>query len=329
MLKKLCMQAFPSRGANSLETGLSEVCDEVMRDRFNNIIGRKYGTSGKKILIDAHCDEIALVISEITENGMLKFQTAGGIDPKILPCSEVTVHGKRAVYGIIGAKPPHLLSASEAEKAMKISDLTIDTGLKNPGEVVSIGDFATFRPNFRVMEGGFVCSKSLDNRAGLWAAVNAVSALKNCPHEITVLASSGEELGCVGASGALCDISPDMAIVVDVTFGASHALHTDECFELGSGAAVCTGPNISKRLFDNVCEAARLENIPFEIEVESGDAGTNAGVIQLSGEGVPTCMISIPLRYMHTECEVVKLSDLDAAASLIAKVCEIGGGILD
>lgn len=329
MLEKLCEQAFPSRGGNTLETGLSELCDEVTRDRFCNIIGRKRGTSGKKILIDAHCDEIALVVSEITESGMLKLEAAGGIDPKILPCCEVVVHGRRDVYGVIGAKPPHLLAASDADKALKISDISVDTGLKNPGEVVSVGDFATFRPNFRKMAGGCVCSKSLDNRAGCEAVLGALEKTEGCPHEIIVLFSSGEELGCVGASGALCDVSPDLAIVVDVTFGSSHNLCTDECFPLGSGAAVCTGPNISRRLFDSVCKTAENNGIPYEIEVESGDPGTNAGVIRLSNEGVPTCMISIPLRYMHTPHEVAKLSDIEAAAELIARVCENGGGILD
>lgn len=329
MLKKLCEMSFPAGSVNHLELAelLSTHCDEIYKDRFENIVAIRKGTSGKKILIDAHCDEIALVISEIMENGALKFQTAGGIDPRVLPCSEVTVHGKRDIYGIIGAKPPHLLSGDE--KAIGISDLTIDVGMKNPGELVSVGDFATFKPNFRYMEGGFACSKSLDNRAGLCAVINSLSKIKTCPHDIIVLASAAEELGCVGASGAAFDLMPDMAIVVDVTFGISEDIKTDSCFNLGSGAALCTGPNICKSLLDTAVKIAEEDNIPYEIEVEGGDAGTNAGVIQLSNEGVATCMVSIPLRYMHTPNEVVKLSDIDAAATLIARLCEEGGGILD
>ena len=147
-----------------------------------------------------------------------------------------------------------------------------------------------------------VMSKSLDNRAGLYAAILAVEKLKNCPHDVILLASAGEELGCVGARGA--DINPDMAIVLDVTFGQSENEKSDHSFPLGSGAALCTGPNICKRLFDGIVNIAKRENIPFEIEVEGGDAGTNAGVIQLSGEGVATAMISIPIRYMHTPFEI-------------------------
>lgn len=329
MLKKLCEMSFPSGSVNNSDIReiISSVCDDVYKDRFENIVGIRKGTSGKKILLDAHCDEIALVISEICENGSLKFQTAGGIDPRMLSCSEVTVHGKRDIYGVIGAKPPHLLSGDEA--AVKSSDLTIDVGMKNPGSIVSVGDFATFKPNFGEMKGGYVCSKSLDNRAGLLTVINAVSKIVNCPHDIIILASSGEELGCTGASGALYELNPDMAVVVDVTFGKSLDSKSDSCFELGSGAALCTGPNISRSLFDSLCSAAEEYNIPYEVEVEGGDAGTNAGVIQLSNEGVATCMVSVPLRYMHTANEIVKLSDIEAASSLIARICERGGGILD
>ena len=326
MLSKLCTAAFPSGSDRVLNPPLEGLFDEVWRDEFQNIIALKRGTSGKKILIDAHGDEIALMVSGFTGSGALKFQTAGGIDARILPGSEVIVHGRRDVFGIIGAKPPHVLSEEERERSVKPSDLTIDVGLKNPQEVISIGDFVTFRPNFTEMEGDFVMSKSLDNRAGLYAAISAVKRMKNCPHDVYLLVSAGEELGCVGARGA--DINPDFAIVVDVTFGQSENEKNEHSFPLGSGAALCTGPNICKRLFDGIVNIAKRENIPFEIEVEGGDAGTNAGVIQLSGEGVATAMISIPIRYMHTPFEVAKMTDIDLCATLLARVCEEGGGIL-
>ena len=326
MLSELCKTAFPSGGVNPFEPLLCGLFDSVRRDEFQNIIAVKRGTSGKKILIDAHADEIALMVSGFTAGGALKFQTVGGIDQRILPGSEVIVHGRRDIYGIIGAKPPHVLTPEDREKAVSLSDLTIDVGLKNPEEVISIGDFVTFRPNFTEMEGGFVMSKSLDNRAGLYAAISAVEKLKNCPHDVILLASSGEELGCVGARGA--DINPDMAIVLDVTFGQSENEKSDQSFPLGSGAALCTGPNICKRLFDGIVNIANRENIPFEIEVEGGDAGTNAGVIQLRNFGVATAMISIPIRYMHTPFEVAKRSDIELCATLLARVLEEGGGIL-
>ena len=248
--------------------------------------------------------------------------SAGGIDPRILPGAEVTVHGKCELYGIIGAKPPHLLSEDDRKAAIKMKDLAIDVGYRNPSELVSVGDFVTFRPNFSNLAGDYVSSKALDNRAGVMAVLMAMNELSDCPHTVQVMLSTGEERGCVGASGGMFDISPDMAIVVDVTFGISPGCDEDCCFELGSGGAVCTGPNICKALFDKIVKTAEENNIPYQIEVEGGDAGTNAGVIQLSNEGVATAMISIPIRYMHTPVEVVKRSDIENVSRLIAEVCK-------
>lgn len=321
MLEALCSQPMMAGlGVNSFfEDELKKVCDKVYEDRFGNIIGVKNGTSGKTVLLDAHVDEIGLVVSEITECGTLKFVAAGGIDARILPCSEVIVHGKRELYGIIGAKPPHLLKDS-AKTALKISDLAIDVGLDNPEEYVSPGDFVTFCPNFSNLAEDYASSKSLDNRAGVMAVLMAVKELSDCPYTVYVMLSTGEERGCVGAAGGMYDISCDLAIVVDVTFGISPGCDQDCCFELGSGAAVCTGPNIHKPLFDKIVKTAEKCKIPYTIEVEGGDAGTNAGVIQLSNGGIATAMISIPIRYMHTPVEVVKMSDIENAARLIAEV---------
>ena len=324
MLETLCNQAFMAgfEGNHVVKEMLERVCDEVYSDRFGNIIGKKHGTSGMKILLDAHMDEIGLVVSGITDAGTLEFVSAGGIDPRILPGAEVTVHGKCELYGIIGAKPPHLLSEDDRKAAIKMKDLAIDVGYRNPSELVSVGDFVTFRPNCSNLAGDYVSSKALDNRAGVMAVLMAMKELSDCPHTVQVMLSTGEERGCVGASGGMFDLSADIAIVVDVTFGISPGCDEDCCFELGSGAAVCTGPNICKSLFDKIVKTAEENNIPYQIEVEGGDAGTNAGVIQLSNEGIATAMISIPIRYMHTPVEVVKRSDIENVSRLIAEVCK-------
>lgn len=323
MPEKLCRQTFVAGFDRELDImdRLNRVCDRVYKDKYGNIIGIKSAPGGKRILLDAHMDEIGLVVSGITKDGTLEFQPMGGVDPRVLPCAEVVVHGKRDILGVIGAKPPHLLSEEDMKSAIKMKDLTIDVGFKDPSEIVSVGDFVTFKPNFSHLSEDYVSSKSLDNRCGLEAVISAVERLGECKNEIIILASTAEERGCVGAMGALNDITPDIAIVTDVTFGISPGCDEDCCFPLGSGVALCTGPNICRTLFDKIAELARDNNIPYTIEVEGGDAGTNAGVIQLSGEGIATAMISIPIRYMHSPLEVAKLSDIEYASKLIAEVC--------
>ncbi len=330
MPEKLCRQSYVAGMNKELDiTGrLKKICHEVYKDRFDNIIGIKKGTSGKKILLDAHMDEIGLVVSGITEAGTLEFISAGGIDPRILPCAEVIVHGKKDLFGIIGAKPPHLLAEDDMKAAVKMKDLTIDVGFSDPSEYVSIGDFVSFKDNFSNLSEDYITSKALDNRCGLEAVISAVESIDDCPHDIIILASTAEERGRSGAAGALCELKPDLAVVVDVTFGMSPGCDEDCCFPLGSGVAVCTGPDICRRLFDGIMQIAEEENIPYSIEVEGGDAGTNAGVIQLANEGVATAMISIPIRYMHTPVEVAKRSDIEYASKLISAVCVKGGNIL-
>ena len=323
MPEKLCRQAYLSGLDRDLDimNRLNEVCDKVYKDKYGNIIGIKTKTGGKRILLDAHMDEIGLVVSGIKDDGTLEFISAGGVDPRILPCAQVIVHGKKDIPGVIGAKPPHLLSDDDMKKAVKMADLSIDVGYSDPSEIVSVGDFVTFKPNFSELSEDYITSKSLDNRCSLEAVISAVESLKDCPNEIIILASSGEERGCVGALGAMNELSADIAIVTDVTFGASPGCDEDCTFPLGSGVALCTGPNICITLFEKIVDIAKNNNIPYSVEVEGGDAGTNAGVIQISGEGIATAMISIPIRYMHTPVEVAKRSDIEYASKLIAEVC--------
>ncbi len=300
-------------------------CDSAHVDSFGNVIGVRYGTSGKTVLLDAHMDEIGLQVKEIREDGGLEVIAVGGVDPRILPCSEVVVHGKRPLYGVIGAKPPHLLGSGEEKKALSLSHMTVDVGMKHPEEVVRIGDPVTFLPVFRELGQGRISSKGLDNKCGVAIALYAMQQLKNCPHTIVFLASTAEELGCLGAAAAVRQFVPDLAIVTDVTFGMTPDEEESLCFPLGSGAALCTGANIYPVCFKHALETAKKCRIPYTVEVEGGDSGTNAGVIQLSGKGVPCLLISVPLRYMHTMVETVELSDMEAAARLMI---ELAGGDL-
>ena len=301
-------------------------CDKTEIDPFGNVVGIKYGTSGKTVLLDAHMDEIGLQIREINANGSLSFIPVGGMDPSILPCSEVVVHGKKDLYGVIGAKPPHLLKDAEKIEKLKFSDMTIDVGMQHPEQFVRIGDVVSFLPVFREMEGDRISCKGLDNKCGVAVMIYVMQSLCQSPHTLIFTATTGEEMGCLGISALAERYSVDLAIVTDVTFGVSPGEDESLCFPLGSGAAICTGPCIHPDWFENAKQTAERYHIPYTVEVEGRTTGTNTDVIQLSGLGVPTLLISVPLRYMHSANEVVSFSDIKETASLISK---IAGGDLE
>lgn len=295
-------------------------CDKTEIDCFGNVVGIKYGTSGKTVLLDAHFDEIGLQIKEINSNGSLSFVPVGGIDPSILPCSEVVVHGKKDLFGVIGAKPPHLLKENDGKGKMKFSDLSIDVGMKHPEKFVRIGDAVSFLPVFREMEGDRISCKGLDNKCGVAIMIYVMQILCQCPHTLIFSATTGEEMGCLGIAALSERYSVDLAIVTDVTFGVSPGEDESLCFPLGSGAAICTGPCIHPFWFEHAKLTADRYHIPYTVEVEGRATGTNTDVIQLSGVGVPTLLISVPLRYMHSANEIVSFSDMKETAALISKI---------
>ena len=311
--------------ASYLANLLQEKCDTVTIDAFGNVIGIKKGKSGNRVLLDAHMDEVGLMVREILPNDTLAFIPIGGIDPRILPSCEVMVHGKRELLGVIGAKPPHLQTQGEDQKTLPIESLSIDIGCEKPSDLVRVGDKVSILSGFSELQNGCFSGKAMDNRCGVAALLRTMDLLSTCEHEVVVLFSVQEELGCIGAAAGAIDKNPDLAIVVDVTHGMTPDGSVERSFPLGSGVAVCTGPNIHRSFFQRILETAQKEGISYTIEVEGGDTGTNAGVIQLSCEGVPTVLLSIPLRYMHTPSEVVQLSDIDDTARLI--VSFLGGDL--
>ncbi len=293
-------------------------CDTTEIDDFGNVIGIKYGTSGKTVLLDAHMDEIGLQVKEIREDGSLSFVPVGGIDPRILPCSEVIVHGKKELYGVIGAKPPHLLKEEESKGELRIADMSIDVGMKHPEEFIRVGDAVSFLPVFRELGNDKISCKGLDNKCGVAIMLYVMQCLQDCPHTVIFSATTAEEMGCVGAAAVMERQDSDLAIITDVTFGMAPSEDEGLCFPLGSGAAICTGPCVHPKWFKKACNTAELNHIPYTVEVEGGTTGTNTDVIGLSNMGIPSLLVSVPLRYMHTMTETIQLSDMEAAARLIA-----------
>ncbi len=299
-----------------------EYADEVYTDTLGSVIAHKKSNvkNAPKIMIEAHCDEIGLIVTDITEDGYITFANVGGVDNRILPSLEVVVHGKKDINGVIGIKPDNLL---EKDKTVKIKDMAVDTGLdaKTLKELVSVGDSITMAQSVGALGKKQWSGKSLDDRAGVAVLVNVMKALKNEDIEAEVYAVSAvqEEVGCRGAKTAAFSVNPDLAVAIDVT----HAItpdNSDGAFKTGSGVVIATGPNIHPKLYKKLVSLCEDNKLKYEIEVEAGDTGTDAWEIQTARDGIPTALLSIPLKYMHTSVETMSLSDIKTTAELLVQL---------
>lgn len=324
-LENVCLQAAPSGREMLIYPILKETFEsfgEISEGKLNNLVIKKKGTGYKSIMLMAHADEVFMVVTEFKEGGFLKFKPVG-LDVKVLPSQEVIIHGKTDIKGIIGAKPPHLLTEEDRKRVIPFEELVIDTGLSNEAlsEVVSVGDFITLTPNFKRLLNDRVSCKSIDDRAGIAALYRCAKELSNVNHDLDVYfaISCEEEVGHRGAKACTYEINPDMAIAIDVTFDNGPFGDSDRENKIGGGPVICVGPNIHPRLREKLMSIARDNNIPFNVEVEPGNTGTDAWDIQIVRRGIPTLLVSIPMKYMHTRVEVISMEDIKNTGKLIAK----------
>ena len=298
---------------------MSRFLDSTDPDKLGNVYGiRKCGKrKAKCLLLDAHIDEIGLIVTGM-HDGFLTFSTLGGVDPRILPAGEVTVLSDPPRCGIITASPPHLQTAKEMENSLSIDDLYIDIG-EIPDEGIAIGTPVVFNSQPVKLRENYISARALDDRASLAAILRAIEMLKGkkLTFDIVVSATVQEEVGCRGATVAGYAINPDWAVVVDVTHATTPGADKSSTFDAGSGVCIGVGPNMTRRMSDALTSVAKDKKIPHTIEVCSGNSGTNAWSLQTVREGIATGLLSIPLKYMHTPVETVKKNDIEATAKLI------------
>lgn len=302
-----------------------EYADEVTVDKLGNIIALKKGSSAghnTKIMLAAHMDEIGLMVKDIEENGFIRFTSVGGIDPRTILGQEVIIHGKENLFGVIGAKPPHLQDANEQNKAIKMEDMTIDIGLNSDkvSELVKIGDSITINRSLIELKNDRVAGKALDDRAGIVAIFECLKELSNLNHEADVyfVATVQEEVSMAGAITSTYRINPDIGIAVDVGFGTTPELDKADSIELGKGPGITLGGNIHPGLRKKLVSTANEYNIPHQMEITVGPTGTDARAMQITREGIPSLVLSIPLRYMHTSVELIDMIDIKHTGRLLA-----------
>lgn len=332
LLKNLCTAHGPSGREHwiypIIKDAFEPLCNEVRQGNLNNVYGIKKGNGKASIMLMAHADEIFMLVDKICDNGFLKFTTVG-IDPKTLVSQEVLVHGKdgkEKVHGIIGIKPPHLMNEADRSGAVKVEDLLIDTGRSKEEleKLVNIGDFVTLKRDFYELLNNNVVCKATDDRASIVAMYSCAQELQNIKHDLDVyfVCSCQEEVGHRGAKMASYDLNPTLGIAIDVTFDSGKMGIPEKETYLGKGPVICVGPNVHPKFRKKLLEVAEEYGIPYQIEVEPGNTGTDAWDIQIVRSGIPTLLISIPQKYMHTTVEMVNMEDIKNTGRIIAKFIE-------
>lgn len=327
LVKKLSdlrgISGFEYRLTDEIARLFAPYADEIFFDSLGSVIAvkRSKAENPKKIMIEAHCDEIGLMVQDIDDRGFISFVNIGGVDPRVLPAAEVIVHGRTDLPGVIGAKPPHLMQAGEQDKAAKLKDMAVDVGMceAEVRKFISVGDSITLAQSVGRMAGGRFSGKTLDDRAGVAALLAAMRSLEKDPGvDVYAVIAVQEEVGCRGAKTAAYDILPDAAIAVDVCHGITPD-NAENAFEIGSGTVISVGPNLHPKISERLTELARQYEIPYSVDVDGGNTGTDAWAIQVARTGIATGLLSIPLRYMHTAVETMDIQDMQATADLIGK----------
>lgn len=334
LLSELCSIAGPSGSeigiSRKVNEELKKSCDKVEIDAFYNVFGYINGksTKAKTVIITAHQDQIGFMVKKVEENGFVRFTKISGVDPKILPAQQVVIHGVRDIDGIIGSTPPHLAVVVDKSIKPDFDELYIDTGLTTDQvkAIIKVGDTITFKPNSCLLANGkMFTSPSLDDRSCIYALIELAAIFKNNRPEnnLVFLTASGEETFSLGANVAGNMLQPDVAIVLDVTFGRTSVLDVDKTFKCGEGPVITIAPILDKRMTGKILDICNSKSIKFQLEADGKGNGSDAWALQVCQKGIPCAQITIPLKYMHTAVEIISLEDLKATINIVENFCNI------
>lgn len=308
----------------------SDFAADVTTDVHGNVLATVNPSGSPTILLDAHCDQIGLIVRHIDSFGFLRVNPVGGWDMQILLGQRMLVHTEAGpIPGVIARKPIHLLDPEERKNVPKMKDVWIDIGSVSEAEtrtIVRIGDTVTPEPCLRQLRNGRLSGVAMDDRTGIWVIMTALRMLAKSKPTAKIVAVSAvqEEIGLRGATTSSFNVNPDVAIAVDVT-------HATDCpgidpnefgkIEIGKGPVIVRGPNTNPAVFELLSKTAEAKQIPVQINALGYPASNDGAAIQVSRGGCATGLVTIPNRYMHSPVELVAESDLEHAANLIAAFC--------
>ena len=321
------------KNREALQELIGGVFDEYRTDALgNHLFIKKCGRpNAPRILVDTHFDEIGMMVTDIKEGGFVTVTNIGGVDTRILPASEVIIYGREPVYGVFAAKAPHLSTAADMEKLTPLPEMVIDTGYSKEEleDLCPIGTPVGFKPIYAELLNERLAGKAFDDKACGACAVFGIDAVqrRDLAGDVYFLFSAYEETGMTGARVAGFGIRPDYALVLDVTHASVPEAKDRYLPEFGSGVAVAASPITNRKLTRMVTDLCKSGNVPFTVDACPGSTGTNANVLGISAEGIPTALCSLPLKSMHTSAEVLCMDDAGALRKVVSafiKSKEIG-----
>src|SRR5437867_6476798 len=306
-----------------------QFAEETFSDAYGNCVAVLNKGGSPRLMLAGHADEIAMAVNYITDEGFIHVRKMGGVDAAITKAQRILIHTRNGpVKGVVGNVAPHLMKEEKDPKPPKIHDIFIDIGAKDRAEaekLVRIGDAITLTDEFDVLRGDLAVARAFDNRIGTFAVAEALRLLKESKQkikaEVCAVSNIMEEVGLLGARQIAYSLKPDVALVVDVTHATdyptvSQAQHGD--VKIGRGPSLthggCNHPEVVARLE----ELARKQRIPLQHEAMSATSGTDTDVIFWTRGGIPSALISLPNRYMHSPVELVNLRDLEKIPQLMA-----------
>ncbi|MFH1787911.1 MAG: M42 family metallopeptidase [Candidatus Altiarchaeota archaeon] len=335
LLKELCtaggISGFEDDVRSIMQRELEKTCETVKEDKFGNIIGKK-GNGKTKIMLAAHMDEVGLMVKHISKEGFISFVKVGGIDDRVLLHQRVVVKSEKGEFpGIIGLKPPHLQKDEERKKIVNHDDMFIDIGAKDKKAAekkVSVGDPIMFEASFGALSKNLYYGKAVDDRIGCYAVLKVMEAIpKNVDATVYAVGTVQEEVGLKGARVAAYSINPDYAIALDTTISGDTPgiKETESSLKLGAGPAITLSEAGGRGLVshpkvrDVMIKTAKKAKIPYQIDVIEGGM-TDAAIIYLTREGIPSGVISAPTRYIHGPTSVFDLRDVKNTIKLAGSV---------
>ena len=329
LLKALCELPSVSGREGLAREGLLSLArpyfDEVREDSFGNIVLIKKSAkqNAPRLMLDAHLDEVGMMVSEVHEGGFLSVCAIGGLDTRVLGATEVTVYGKKEIFGVVSSIPPHILDKS-ARATPKMTELYIDTGYNTDTikELVSVGDIVEFKANFTTLENNRVVSKSLDDKACVCALITVamLAEADKLEFDLYVVVSAQEETGKNGARLVAYDIEPDIAIITDVNFARAPGVDECDSIEMGKGASVDISSLTCIPLTRKIMEILDRARVTYQRVCEPSRTSTNNDGVSICGKGVRSALMSIPLSSMHTPCEMVCLDDIASMARALLEI---------
>jgi endoglucanase len=319
--------------ADLLRARLAATADHIETNILGSVHATLKGTgSGPSILIAGHIDEVGMMVKYIDKEGFISFDPIGGIDAAILPGARVDLYATgdgetRLLRGVIGRKPIHLIEPDERKTVTKMDKLFIDLGLSGDEvkKLVRIGDPITYGVGFETFGDGFAVARAFDDKIGAWMAVRTLEEIKKAGGargDVIAAGTVQEEIGLRGGKTSAYGVNPQIAISLEVGHATDYpgiAKTTYGEAECGKGPLIARGPNINPVLFERMVAAAKAEKQPYQIGPEPRATGTDASMFQVSRGGKVAGLLSIPLRYMHTTTEVLKLEDLETTVKILTR----------